>query len=404
MQRFDPLHPAVLRHPYPYYAYLRTHDPIHWGSAADAGAEGRWYVTRFADVAAILKEPRFGREVDKVLPPSALTPLDPADQPLRQMADWWMILRDPPIHTRLRSVVQRAYTPRRIEALRPAITATAHRLIDVMLTHGPPLDLLQHFALPFSVQIVAHVLGLPVEDYPYLMPWSRALASVIDLNQSEESRQRSRQTVAELTAYLDTMVDVRRHFPQDDLISALLQLEGDHALSDEELRGDITILLFAGNDPVMHQIGNGVMTLLQHPDQLALLRNEPTLWENAVDELLRYDSSVQMTFRYALTEIEWAGKTLHTGDHVALVFGSANRDPALWPEPNRLDLTRPVSQTATFGFGPHYCLGAALARQEGRIALEALWERLPTLALATHQLEWQPTVAVRGVTHLPVIW
>jgi hypothetical protein len=404
MQRFDPLHPAVLCDPYPTYAQLRVHDPVHWGSAADAGACGCWYVTRFADVAAMLKDPRFGREVDKVLPAHILPPVDPADQPLRQMADWWMILRDPPMHTRLRSVVQRAYTPRRVEALRPAITATAHRLIDAMLAQGPPLDLLQHFALPFSVQIVAHVLGLPVEDYPHLMPWSRALASVIDLNQSEENRQRSRRTVAELTAYLDAIIASRRHTPQDDLISALLQLEGDHALSGQELRGDITILLFAGNDPVMHQIGNGVMTLLQHPDQLALLRGQPALWENAVDELLRYDSSVQMTFRYALSNIEWAQKTLRTGDHVALVFGSANRDPALWPEPDRLDLQRSVGQTATFGFGIHYCLGAALARQEGQVALSTLWERLPTLALATDQLEWQPTVAVRGVTRLPITW
>lgn len=413
--RFNPLDPAVLADPYPHYARLRTEDPVHWGMADDAGLPGRWYITRFDDVTALLKDARFGREVHRVVPPAqnkdgaAGTTLHPsaedgaADATLRAMADQWMILRDPPAHTRLRSVVLKAYTPRRVEALRPVIAATAHRLIDDMLAHDPPVDLLTHFALPFSVQIVAQILGLPLENYALLMPWSRALAAVIDLNQSKTSRAQSRLAVAELNGYLAQIIEERRRRPQDDLISALLHLEQtERALTNAELLGDITVLLFAGNDPVMHQIGNAVITLQRHPDQLALLRANPSLMSNAVEELLRFDSSVQATFRYALADVEWGGRAIRAGDHVAVMLASANRDPACCPDPDRLDIARPIGQVATFGAGIHYCLGAPLARIEGEIALAALLERLPNLALATDQLKWQPTVAVRGPVVLPV--
>jgi cytochrome P450 len=403
VNRFNPLSPTILPDPYPAYARLRTVDPVHWGSADDAGLAGRWYLVRYADVVAVLKDQRFGREVDQVLPPAALPVVTPADQPLADVAKGWMILRDPPVHTRLRGLVQGAYTPRRVNALRPQIAQLANRLIDAMLAHGPPLDLLQHFALPLTVYMTAQVLGLPAADYDRLMPWSRALAAVIDLNQAADVRQRSRQAFAELTDYLQGIIADRRRQPQDDLISALLQSEGGaQSLTTEELIGSLTHLLFVGNDPVMHEIGMAVITLLRHPVQLALLRANPDLIGNAVDELLRYDSPVQMTFRYALTDVELAGKTLRTGDHVALVLGAANRDPACCAYPDRLDLTRTPGPVAHFGAGIHYCLGAPLARLEGQIGLAALVERLPALALATEELPWQPTVAVRGVVELPV--
>jgi cytochrome P450 len=329
----------------------------------------------------------------------------PADQPLADVAKGWMILRDPPVHTRLRGLVQGAYTPRRVNALRPQIAQLANRLIDEMLAHGPPLDLLQHFALPLTIYMTAQMLGLPAADYDRLMPWSRALAAVIDLNQAADVRQRSRQAFAELTDYLQGIITDRRRQPQDDLISVLLQNEGGaQPLTTEELIGSLTHLLFVGNDPVMHTIGMAVITLVRHPAQLALLRANPDLIGNAVDELLRYDSPVQMTFRYALADVELGGKMLRIGDHVALVLGAANRDPACCADPDRLDLTRTPGPVAHFGAGIHYCLGAPLARLEGQIGLAALLERLPALALATEELPWQPTVAVRGVVELPVVF
>jgi cytochrome P450 len=226
---------------------------------------------------------------------------------------------------------------------------------------------------------------------------------VIDLNQAADVRQRSRQAFAELTDYLQGIITDRRRQPQDDLISVLLQNEGGaQPLTTEELIGSLTHLLFVGNDPVMHTIGMAVITLVRHPAQLALLRANPDLIGNAVDELLRYDSPVQMTFRYALADVELGGKMLRIGDHVALVLGAANRDPACCADPDRLDLTRTPGPVAHFGAGIHYCLGAPLARLEGQIGLAALVERLPALALATEELPWQPTVAVRGVVELPV--
>jgi cytochrome P450 len=391
--------------PYPAYARLRAVDPVHWGNADDAGLAGRWYLVRYADVVAVLKDPRFGREVDQVLQPAALPVVMPADQPLADVAKGWMILRDPPVHTRLRGLVQGAYTPRRVNALRPQIAQLANRLIDEMLAHGPPLDLLQHFALPLTIYMTAQMLGLPAADYDRLMPWSRALAAVIDLNQAADVRQRSRQAFAELTDYLQGIITDRRRQPQDDLISVLLQNEGGaQPLTTEELIGSLTHLLFVGNDPVMHTIGMAVITLVRHPAQLALLRANPDLIGNAVDELLRYDSPVQMTFRYALADVELGGKMLRIGDHVALVLGAANRDPACCADPDRLDLTRTPGPVAHFGAGIHYCLGAPLARLEGQIGLAALLERLPALALATEELPWQPTVAVRGVVELPVVF
>ncbi len=252
--------------------------------------------------------------------------------------------------------------------------------------------------------MTAHMLGLPGEDYDQLMPWSRALAAVIDLNQADDVRQLSRQAVAELQDYLRAIISARRRHPQNDLISLMLQPDNAAKLREDELIGSLTHLLFVGNDPVMHEIGMAVITLLNHPDQMALLRANPGLMPNAVDELLRYDSPVQMTFRYALTDVEFQGKQLRTGDHVALVLGAANRDPFCCAEPDQLEITRPVGQVAHFGAGVHYCLGAPLARLEGQIALNALLQRLPSLALATDALAWQKTVAVRGVVALPITW
>lgn len=404
IERFDPLAPSVLADPYPVYARLRQHDPVHWGLADDAGLPGRWYITRFEDVVAVLKDARFGREVEKVLPPAAIPPVADEDRPLHQMATGWMILRDPPTHTRLRGLVSNFYTPRRVAELRPQIESIAHRLIDKMLAVGPPLDLLAHYTMPLTVLMTAHILGLPPADYDQLMPWSRALAAAIDFNQEPGMRAASRRAVAEFTDYLADLVAARRRQPQDDLISALVATGkgAGEEISEAERFGSITHLLFVGNDPVMHELGLGVLTLLRHPDQLTLLRAHPGLITNAVDELLRYDSSVLATFRSVLADVELGGKQLRVGDPVAVMLAAANRDPACCPDPDRLDITRPVGQVATFGAGIHYCLGAPLARLEGQIGLQTLLQRLPNLALATDRLRWQPTVAVRGLTELPV--
>ena len=403
LARFDPLAPDVLPDPYPHYARLRCYDPIHWGLSDDPAVPGRWYITRLDDIVDVLKDSRFGREVHSVLPPERIPPTPAADRLLAEVAEGWMILRDPPVHTHLRGLVNRAFTPRMVARLTPDIEATAEQLITAMEAETGPVDLLTAFALPLPIIMVAQVLGLPTTDRDQLMDWSRALAAVIDLNQTEAVRERSRMALEALVSYLTTIIGQRRRQPQDDLLSALIDVEHEgQKLSDEELIGTVTHLLFVGNDPVMHLIGNGIVTLLHHPDQMAWLRANPDRIEPAVDELLRYDSSVQMTFRYTLTDVELGGKRLHTGDHVAVVLGSANRDPAYHADPDRLDLTRPAANLLHFGKGIHYCLGAPLARIEGQIAINTLLRRLPQISLATDTLVWQKTAAVRGLQTLPV--
>ena len=397
--RFDPLDPVNLISPYAAYRNLQETDPIHWGAADDAGLPGRWYVVRYADVMTVLRDARFGREIGRYVPQP---PPLPADRLLHQVAEGWMILRDPPDHTRLRSLVSPLYTPRRIQQLRGEIDTAAHALIDDLRATGPGCDFLTVFALPLTVHMTACMLGLPVADRTLHTDWSRALAAAIDLNQEEGVRSRIRAAVADCTAYVREVIAARRRVPQEDVISALVATEADDTL----VVGSVTHLLFVGNDPVMHMLGNVLITLAAHPHARAWLAANPHAIEAALDELMRYDSPVQMTFRYALTDVELHGKQLRTGDHVAVVLGAANRDPAYYADPDRLDLTRPVGTPAHFGMGIHYCLGAPLARLEGQIALRALMAELPELrpAQPLDELAWQRTVAVRGVETLPVLF
>lgn len=401
LTRFNPLDPAALINPYPFYRQLQELDPIHWGRADDAGLPGRWYVVRYSDVMALLRDARFGREVDKVVP---VAPQQPEEALLSEVAQGWMILRDPPMHTRLRTLVMGNYTPRKVQQLTARIDTAARGLIAELRTKGPGAEFLTEFALPLTVHMTASMLGLATGDNERLTEWSRALAAVIDLNQAEEIRARVRVAVQECTDYVRQVIRERRAERRDDLISALIHEPSERPVTDEELVGTVTHLLFVGNDPVMHMFGNALITLAMHPTQRAWLAAHPEKIEGALDEIMRYDSPVQMTFRYALTDVELHGKTLHTGDHVAIVLGAANRDPYHFSAPDELQLMRPVGTPAHFGMGIHYCLGAPLARLQGEVGLRALMAELPDLrpAVAADDLQWQQTVAVRGVQRLPV--
>ena len=392
--RFNPLAADVLPDPYPHYRRLQDEDPVHWGVAGDPSLPGCWYITRYSDVEAMLKDGRFGREINA--PAAAGTAID-------RISAQWMVLRDPPAHTFLRGLVQRSFTPRTIEQWTPRMADIANALLDDALTGGE-LDLLADFAVPYPVIIVAEMLGVPPADAALFTPWTRALAAVIEFEQSEVVRQAGLRAIAELSAYLRAIIAQRRTQPQDDLISDLLAIEAEtgETLADDVLVGTCTQLLFGGNDPIAHLIGNGLLALSRHPEQLAWLRRQDGVPESAADELMRYDSSVQMTFRYALEDVNWANKTIQRGDLVALVMGAANRDPLQFPHVDRLDLARTPNRHLSLGQGIHYCLGAALARTEARVAFNVLLRRLPTLRLTDAPLTWEEKVAVRGLKSLPV--
>jgi cytochrome P450 len=310
-----------------------------------------------------------------------------------------MVLRDPPWHTYLRGLVQRAFTPQMIERWTPRMAAIASSLIDPINPDG--FDLIHEVAAPFPVYVVAEMLGVPPEDASLFTPWTKALAAVIEFEQAPEVAAGGAAAMAELADYLRGIIAQRRHTPKDDLISALLAF-GDTSMSEEVLIGACTQLLFGGNDPVAHLVGNGLLALLQHPSQWQALSEDGLIAGSAVDELMRYDSSVQMTFRYALTDVGWRDKKMNTGDLVAIVFGAANRDEEQFVAPNRLDVARSPNRHLSLGQGIHYCLGAALARTEGRVVFGALRKRMPSLHLLQGEARWQRTVAVRGLTELRV--
>lgn len=399
---FDPLAPAVLANPYPYYRWLQSYDPVHWGKAGAPGQPGCWYITRYTEATAALKEARLGREIWQLQPELTQKSDVADDSPSQAMSKQWMVLRDPPVHTRLRSLVQRAFTPRMIEQLRPRMVGLVNGLIDQVYEQGQ-MDLLRDFAQPLPVIIIAELLGVPAVDQARFMPWSRALAAVIEFEQTESVRAAGDQAVLELADYLRYIIDQRRRQPQEDLISALLAVEEEgRRPSEAELIGTITQLLFGGNEPVLHLIGNGLLALLRHPAQREAWRHTPTLAETAIDELMRYDSSVQMTFRYSLEEVVLGDKTIRPGEQVAIVMGAANRDPAYFADPDTLDLARTPNRHLSLGVGIHYCIGAALAKAEAGAAFTVLLDRLPKLALATTELHWRRAVAVRGLQELPV--
>jgi pimeloyl-[acyl-carrier protein] synthase len=320
------------------------------------------------------------------------------------MASKWILFRDPPDHTRLRALVSAAFTPRIVQALAPRIADIAEGLLDEVEPTGS-FDLIRDYAFPLPVIVIAELLGIPPQDRMRFRDWSIALGAAIDLRTSPDVYVAASEATGEVTAYLREIVAERRAEPREDLVSALIAAESEGGpLDEEELIAMCVLLLVAGHETTVNLIGNGVLALLRHPEQLELLRSRPDLYDGAVEELLRFDSSVQFTFRYAREDIELRGRSISRGEQVGLVLGSANRDPERFSDPDRLDVTRASLHHLAFGMGIHFCLGAPLARLEARLALETLFRRLPGLRLVEEPLRWRPGIGFRGLEALPLRW
>lgn len=392
---FDLLQRQYRTDPYPLYHRLRERDPIHRSRVADS-----WVFSRYADVSTILRDSghsaddrnrrRFARERARL---ERRGLVDPDQRPS-------FLRLDPPDHTRLRGLVAKAFTPRRVGELRPRIEAIVDDLL-VELEEKAAVDLIHDFAVPLPVTVIAEMLGIPPEDRARFRKWSDDLAGSLDANRPEVLL-RARESRRELLAYLEPIVEARRREPRDDLISALVQAEeaGDR-LTREEVFSTIILLLVAGNETTTNLIGNGMLALLRHPDQLERLRREPALTENAVEELLRFDSPVQATSRIALRDFEYEGRRVRRGQGLVLLLGAANRDPAAFPEPDRLDIARPEIRHFAFGQGVHYCLGAPLARLEGQVAFRKLLDAFDRIELAGEP-EWGESFILHGLRHLPL--
>ncbi len=386
--------PDFRRDPYPYYRRLREADPIHWNPP------GTWLVTRYADAAAILRDPHIGHPAGRA--PETIEELRKNGKltPLEFLLSSWMVTKNPPDHTRLRGLINRAFTPQTIEQLRPRIYQIVHQLLDEAAKKGT-FDLMADFAYPLPVMVVAEMLGVPLEDRTQFREWSRDLLGIVDLVRNEEAMKRGSLALQKFIDYFRALVTLRRAAPQNDLLSGMiLAQDQDDALSEDELMANCIFLFVAGHETTMHLIGNGVLALLNQPDQWALLRENPALMVGAVEELLRYAGSVQFYGRFVREDVEINGQQLRKGQGLFILPGAINRDPEQFTNPERLDITRVDNRHMAFGLGIHFCLGAPLARLEGKIAIESLIQRMPNLKLQPDSLVWQNTVAVRGLKQM----
>jgi cytochrome P450 len=395
---FNPLLSEFRTNPYPSYHQLRAVDPVHWSAFF-----GFWVLTRYADCVMVLRDAaRFSVDPRDLANYEVLIQGIGENRPLVQMQRRWMLLLNPPDHTRLRTLVTKAFTPRVVEGMRPRIQEIVNSLLDTV-QNDHLMDVVSDLAYPLPVVVIAGMLGVPAEDRDKFKGWSRELARTLDPIITPEVLTAGDEATVAFIDYFRALVAKRRRDPQDDLLSALIAAEeqGDR-LSEDELLATAVLLFGAGHETTMNLIGNGLLALLRHPGQMEMLKRDPGLIHSAVEEFLRYDSSVQMTARTALTDIELDGKVVEKGQQAILLLGAANRDPVQFADPDRLDITRKDNRHIAFSHGIHSCLGAPLARVEAQIAINTLLRRMPTLRLQTEDLEWRETVTLRGLKTLPV--
>jgi cytochrome P450 len=395
---FDPTDPAFIADPYPVYRRLRDEHPVLWNPGT-----GQWLVSRHADVNRLLRDRRLGRTYLHQSTHAEMGRPDPPawHAPFHELNDAGMLDMEPPDHTRLRRLVLKAFTPRTVEAMRGRIQAIVDGLIDDLADAGE-VDLIADFIEPLPVTVIAELLGVPAADRHLLRPWSADICLMYELNPSDESAHKAVTASIEFGAYLRDLLAERRLRPGDDLISALAAVVDDgDTLTEAELIGTCVLLLNAGHEASVNGAGNGWWTLFRHPDALARLRADPALLPSAIEELLRYDTPLSLFERWVLEPIEVAGVTIPRGEEVALLFGSANRDPGAFDRADELDLARDPNPYLSFGAGIHYCLGAPLAKLELGIAFGTLLRRVPRLE-PTDPPRWKPTFVLRGLEALRV--
>jgi pimeloyl-[acyl-carrier protein] synthase len=393
MKSFNPMDPEFLADPYPTYHRLRAEDPVHYSPL------GFWVLTRYEDVAAVLRDARFIKEPLAALVAARFGAEVPRGVGLS------MLDRDPPDHTRLRGLVSKAFTPRVVEGLRPRIQEIVDGLIARAEAAGS-MDLIEEFAYPIPVNVICEMMGVPVQDHERFKGWSLDIARGLDsiwLPPDSEIPRRSAAARHAISDYFRELIAQRRASPRSDLLSALIAAEeaGDK-LNEEELLATCILILIAGHETTVNLIGNGVLALLRNPEELRRLRATPGLITTAVEELLRYDGPVQRTARVASDDVTIGGHTIRKGEMVMPFIGAADRDPAHFPEPDRLDLSRADNRHIAFGWGIHFCLGAPLARVEGQIAINTLVRRLPRLAFVSDTVEYRQSLTLRGLKALPV--
>jgi cytochrome P450 len=398
----DLFDPTFKTNPYPTYAELRSEAPVYRAELPDG--RGVWLVTRYDDVVAVLKDERFAKDWRSAMTPEQLAQIPPIPEVMKPLSEN-MLDKDPPDHERLRRLVSKAFTPRLIERMRPRVQEIADTLLDAVKKKDKGgMDLIDDYAFPLPITVIAELLGVTAEDRNRFREWSDAAVSG-DTTQEYVEKILLPHMQA-FIAYLRGLFEEKRRDPKDDLISALvLAEEAGDKLSEDELLAMVFLLLVAGHETTVNLIGNGTLALLQNPDQLQKLKDDPSLIKPAIEELLRYDGPVETsTERFAREDVAIGDMVIPKGEMVMVVIAAADHDPERFPEPDAMDIARADNKHLAFGKGIHHCLGAPLARMEGQIALGTLLRRMPDLRLKSspESLTWRPGMVLRGLTGLPV--
>lgn len=389
------LDPEVLANPYPLYHQLRSEDPVHWDPFLHA-----WVVTRYADVVFVFQH----FSADRTPTPEQLTAMGlSALAPLAQVMVRQMLFLDPPAHTRIRGLASRAFTPRRVEVLRAHIQEITDRLLDAVQAQGQ-MDVIADLAYPLPAIVTAELLGVPTSDWKQLTAWSGDFAQVLgNFQHNPERASRVIHSLEEMSAYFRAAIREQRVHPREGLIQTLLtaEIDGDR-LSEEEVIANTIVTMVGGQETTTNLIGNGILSLLRHPDQLEKLKVDFSLVPSAVEELLRYESPSQHTARLAREDTLLGGKMIRKRQAVIAVMGAANRDPERFPDPDQLDISRQDNRHVAFAWASHFCFGAPLARIEGQVAFEKMLRRMPNLALKTDPVVWRENLGLRGLKALTI--
>ena len=399
--QFNPFLPEFRANPYPIYHRLRSENSI-----CRSIAGGDWVVTRYEEVKIILRDRRvYSHDQPKMIQEKSQY-LKNKGKNLHALADAsnkFLFYMNPPDHTRLRGLVSKAFSPIVIKRMRPQIQTIVDECLDKALSRGE-LDIINDLAGPLPVKVIARMLGVPSSDaQDKLHQWSQILSRILDSLISLEEYESINKAILEFQQYFRQLISKRAKNPQDDLISYLIAARNEtDKLSEEEVLSTCILLFMTGEETTVNTIGNGMLALLHHPEQMEKLKQEPNIIRTAVEEILRYDSPVQITVRIASDNLEIDNQTIQKGEKMLLCLGSANRDPAKFSNPDLFNILRPENQHLAFGDGIHSCLGAALARAQAEIAINSLVQKLPNLKLASDKLEWRKNIALRGLKTLSV--